>query len=412
MSLRVSLVLGTSAGGLGAHVRMLAVGLAAHDASVTVLGPASVAERFGLGELASVRFEEVDFGDRPRPRDARTVLRLRRLLGAAEGLGEEGVVHAHGLRAGALCALALTARPRGRRPALAVTVHNAPPDGGGQGALVYRVLERVVARAADLVLCVSPDLERRMRRAGARHVQRAVVPAPGAGATPAAPQSAAASPAGGSPVDSDSLASLRRPVVLAIGRLTAQKGLGTLLEAAATWGDMDPVPRVVIAGDGPLGPDLRAKAATLGVDAEFLGYRGDVPALLAACDVLVVPSRWEGQPLVLQEALRAGAAIIATRTGGIPDLAGPEAAYLVPPGDAPQLAAGVRAVLGDRSLAARLRAAAFRRAAELPTEADAITAALTAYATAAAPDKCPPTLRPYSIGDTGACRLSPPACAS
>jgi len=361
---------------------MLAVGLAAHDASVTVLGPASAAERFGLGELPGVRFEEVDFGDRPRPRDARTVLRLRRLLGAGEGMRDRGVVHAHGLRAGALCALALTARPRGRRPALAVTVHNAPPTGGGQGALVYRVLERVVARAADLVLCVSPDLERRMRRAGARHVRRAVVPAPGAGASP---PSAAGSPAGGPPADIGSSASLRRPVVLAIGRLTAQKGLGTLVEAAATWGDMDPVPRVVIAGDGPLGPDLRAKAAALGVDAEFLGHRDDVPALLAACDILVVPGHWEGQPLVLQEALRAGAAIIATRAGGIPDLAGPEAAYLVPPGDAPQLAAGVRAVLGDRSLATRLRAAALRRAAELPTEADAITAALTAYAFAANP---------------------------
>src|SRR5215469_12592518 len=145
---------------------MLAVGLAANDASVAILGPASAAMRFGLAELPGVRFAEVDFGDRPRPRDARTVLRLRRLLGAGEGMGEEAVVHAHGLRAGALSALALTARPRGRRPALVVTVHNAPPEGGGRGALVYRLLERVVARAADLVLCVSADLERRTRGAG------------------------------------------------------------------------------------------------------------------------------------------------------------------------------------------------------------------------------------------------------
>jgi glycosyltransferase involved in cell wall biosynthesis len=362
---------------------MLAVGLAARDASVTILGPASAATRFGLDELPGVRFAEVDFGNRPRPRDARTVLRLRRLLGSGEGIGEEAVVHAHGLRAGALCALALTTRPRGRRTALVVTVHNAPPEGGRLGALVYQLLEHVVVRAADLVLCVSADLERRMRGAGARHVQNAVVPAPAAGASPAAPPSAILSLAGGPPADVDSSASVRRPIVLAVGRLTAQKGFGTLVEAAATWGDMDPVPRVMIAGDGPLGPDLRAKAAALGVDAEFLGHRDDVPALLAACDVLVVPSHWEGQPLVLHEALRAGAAIIATRAGGIPDLAGPQAAYLVPSGDARQLAAGVRAVLGDRSLAARLRAAALRRGAELPTEADAISAALTAYATAA-----------------------------
>jgi glycosyltransferase involved in cell wall biosynthesis len=141
------------------------------------------------------------------------------------------------------------------------------------------------------------------------------------------------------------------------------------------------VPRVVIAGEGPLLGRLRDQAASLGVDAEFLGHRDDVPALLAACDVFALPSTWEGQPLAVQEALLAGAAIVATKVGGVPDLVGPQAAYLVRPGDAAELAAGVRAVLTSRSLAARLRAAAARRARSLPTEQDAITAALAAYAT-------------------------------
>jgi glycosyltransferase involved in cell wall biosynthesis len=290
------------------------------------------------------------------------LLRLRRELPESAD-----VVHAHGLRAGALCALALAGT--GRRPPLVVTVHNAPPPGRGPAALVYRVLERIVARGADRVLCVSPDLERRLRKAGARHVAAAVVPAP------AAPSPAAPSPAGRPHPG--------RPVVLAVGRLAPQKGFGTLLAAAASWRDMEPVPRVVIAGEGPLGPELRAKAAALGVDAEFLGHRGDVPALLEACDVFVLPSRWEGQPLVLQEALRAGAAIVATNAGGIPDLTGPEAACLVRPGDVPQLAAAVRAVLTSGSLAARLRAAARCRAADLPGEADALAAARASYAAAA-----------------------------
>ena len=82
-----------------------------------------------------------------------------------------------------------------------------------------------------------------------------------------------------------------------------------------------------------------------------------MPSLLAAAAVFVLPSRWEGQPLILQEALRAGAAIVATRVGGIPDLVG-DAAVLVAPGDAQALAAAVRAVLTDPSLAARLRTAA------------------------------------------------------
>jgi len=167
--------------------------------------------------------------------------------------------------------------------------------------------------------------------------------------------------------------------VLAAGRLTGQKELGTLLDAAVSWRDLDPRPQVAIAGDGPLEGELRARAAGLGVDAAFLGHRGDVGRLLAAAAVFVLPSRWEGQPLVLQEALRAGVPIVATRVGGIPGLVGDDAALLVAPGDAAALAAAVRAVLTDPALAGRLRAAARSRAGTLPTEDGAVTAALAAY---------------------------------
>ena len=171
-----------------------------------------------------------------------------------------------------------------------------------------------------------------------------------------------------------------RPVVLGVGRLATQKGFGVLLEAAVAWRDLDPMPLVVIAGDGPLAGKLRARAVTLGAAAVFLGHRDDVSARLAAAAVFVLPSLWEGQPLVLQEALRAGTPIVATRVGGVPGLTGEDAALLVPPGDARALAAAVRSVLTDAALAARLRAAAARRAAALPAEADSVTAALNAYA--------------------------------
>ncbi len=111
----------------------------------------------------------------------------------------------------------------------------------------------------------------------------------------------------------------------------------------------------------------------------FLGWRDDVAALLAVADVFVLPSRWEGQPLILQEALRAGRPIVATDVGGVRDLTGDEAALLVSPGEVGPLAAAVRNVLDDAGLAARLRAAAAARAATLPTEAGAIAAAIALY---------------------------------
>jgi glycosyltransferase involved in cell wall biosynthesis len=169
-------------------------------------------------------------------------------------------------------------------------------------------------------------------------------------------------------------------LVLVVGRLAAQKGFAVLLDAAVRWRDLAPVPLLAIAGDGPLAGELRARAASLGVDAAFLGHRDDVAGLLAAAAVFVLPSRWEGQPLVLQEALRAGAPIVATRVGGVPDLVGDDAALLVPADDAPALAAAVRAVLTDVALASRLRVAASRRGAALPTADDAVAAALAAYA--------------------------------
>jgi glycosyltransferase involved in cell wall biosynthesis len=352
---------------------MLAAGLAARGIAVTVIGPADAGTRFGFGTLTGVTFAAVDFGDRARPGDAAAVLRLRRAV------REAGVVHAHGLRAGALSVLALHLGRRGRRPRLVVTVHNAPPSAGGAPALIYRLLERLTARGADLVLGVSADLEARLRAAGARRVGRAVVPAPAA--APAAPVSAAAVSAAAA-----TAAAPARPLVLAAGRLTGQKELGTLLDAAVSWRDLDPRPQVAIAGDGPLEGELRARAAGLGVDAAFLGHRGDVGRLLAAAAVFVLPSRWEGQPLVLQEALRAGVPIVATRVGGIPGLVGGDAALLVAPGDAAALAAAVRAVLTDPALAGRLRAAARSRAGTLPTEDGAVTAALAAYGQAG-PDR-------------------------
>jgi glycosyltransferase involved in cell wall biosynthesis len=373
--MKVAFVLGTSTGGTARHVRMLAAGCAARGVSTEVFGPVRTDEDFGFGSIAGVDFTPVDIADRPRVRhDLRAIRRLGRLTAA----WRPDVVHAHGLRAGALSAIALVfVRPTvyQPRPALVVTVHNAPPAGGVTGA-VYRVLERIVARSAGSVLCVSADLEERMRAAGARRVGRALVPAFASTAGVSTEAPAVAGPAAlslpGDPAPG-------RPLVLAAGRLAAQKGFATLLEAAARWRDIRPEPLLVIAGEGPLAGDLKARAARLGLDARFPGHRDDLPALLAAAAVFVLPSVWEGQPLILQEALRAGVPVVATRAGGTPALTGEDAAVLVPPGDPRLLADAVRAVLADEVLAARLRKAAAARALALPDEDTAVLAALAEY---------------------------------
>lgn len=396
----VTLVLGTSAGGTGAHVRMLATGLSRLGVPVSVAGPSSADARFSFSAVPAVAFSAVEISDRPRAGDIARIARLRELLlgagepggrGAAQTArgefppGAGSVVHAHGIRAGAFVVLALLSARRRERPRVVVTVHNAPPAGWGAAGLVYRLLERVVARGADLVICVSPDLEARMRAAGARRVERAVIAACDASSAPAAsspsPDPAAPGLVPGAPgAGAAAGARTGRPVVFAAGRLAPQKGFDVLLEASATWRDLTPMPLVVIAGDGPLAGKLRSRAVKLHAPAVFLGHRDDVAERLAAAAVFVLPSRWEGQPLVLQEALRAGVPVVAARAGGIARLTGEDAALLVPAGDARALGDAVRSVLTDPGLAGRLAAAARARAAALATEQDAVAAALAAYA--------------------------------
>jgi glycosyltransferase involved in cell wall biosynthesis len=373
----VAYVLASSAGGTGAHVAMLAALAASHGMAVSVLGPGDAGRRFFTGLAAAADrpvagarvFTPVEISSRPRPvRDLAAVLRLRRSLRRLR----PDVVHAHGLRAGALTAVALTGTatrpPRDAGPALVVTVHNAPATGGWPAA-VYSLLERLTARRATVVTWVSADLGERMRRRGASDGGRALVPAP-----PVVPPSA-----GEVARAREDLAGPGQPVVLAAGRLTAQKGFGVLLAAARRWCVADPQPLVVIAGDGPLAGPLARQAVEEGLPVRFLGHRLDMPALLAAADVVVVPSLWEGQPLLVQEAMAAGRPLVASRCGGIPDLTGEDGALLVPAGDADALAAAVRAVLADPAVAVRLGSAARHRAASLPGPEEAFAAAAAVY---------------------------------
>ena len=145
----------------------------------------------------------------------------------------------------------------------------------------------------------------------------------------------------------------RRPVILTVSRLHKQKGHCYLLEAAT----LVPEALFVLAGEGEEREALEMQTKTLGLEERviFLGFRKDVPELLASCDLFVLPSLYEGLPLAVLEAMAAGKPVIATDIGGTDEaVVNGKTGLLAPPCDAPALAAAIRQLLADPLLAQRL----------------------------------------------------------
>ena len=134
--------------------------------------------------------------------------------------------------------------------------------------------------------------------------------------------------------------------LLALGRLSPEKGHRVLLEALRTLTPTEfPTVRVLLVGDGA----ERASLEALCKDdprVRFLGWRSDPHACLGAADLFVQPSLREGLPISLLEAMAVGLPIVATAVGGVPEaLEHGDAGLLVPPADAPALAAALREAL-------------------------------------------------------------------
>jgi glycosyltransferase involved in cell wall biosynthesis len=157
------------------------------------------------------------------------------------------------------------------------------------------------------------------------------------------------------------------PLLGCVGRLEPQKGHTYLLQALPAILAARPTAGLVIAGDGPLRADLEAEARRLGIDDRvlFLGFHHDVPSLLAALDLFVLPSLWEGLSKALLEAMAVACPIVASRAVGVTEVLrdGVEG-LLVPMCDVAALAGAVARVVDDPGLAGRLGQAARRRAIE------------------------------------------------
>lgn len=126
-------------------------------------------------------------------------------------------------------------------------------------------------------------------------------------------------------------------IILSVGRLTAQKSPEDLLRAFVELpAELRDGARLVYVGDGPLRAELQQRATELGVAdrVSLSGWRGDVISLMKAADVLVLPSRWEGLPNVVLEAMAAGLPVLAADTGGVREmLLGELQEWLFKPGE-------------------------------------------------------------------------------
>lgn len=377
-----------AAGGVRAHIRQVSQLLAKDGHQVLLAGPSNViSPADGAVSGACPRTYQIDIGARPSGADLKALRQLKQLAATAQ------VIHAHGLRAGALAVLAVKRLPAAKRPRVVVTLHNLPV-GSAPTRLVGKALHLVVVKGADYVLTVSPDLLKKAKQLGLKAGEIAVVPAPArslsdcagtassetdfgttASLDPASGPGAGSGPGigSGSGVDagsgcasSSAASSEAAPCLLTIARLAPQKGLDLLLEAATlikqrgidfTW---------LVAGDGPLKAQLNQQIDDTALPVKLLGRREDIGALLSQADVVVQTSYWEGQPLTLREAMQAGRAIVATDVGGSAyTLAG--CGQLVEPQAGP-LADAVVAVISDPKRRETLEAASRAAVAKIPGE--------------------------------------------
>jgi glycosyltransferase involved in cell wall biosynthesis len=253
------------------------------------------------------------------------------------------VVHAHLFASAAAAAHAVRDQP----VPLVVTEHTEGPWRDRRA----RAVSGLVYRHADRVVAVSSAIRDLLVTGYGVAPERVEVLLPTAAAPPAA---VSAPPDPG------------RPVVGLVGRLVPEKGVDVFLRAAALVSAVVPQARFLVVGDGPLRPDLEHRAAVLGLAGAvtFTGYRSDAPRLLAGLDVLAVPSRSDGSPLVVCEAMAAGVPVVASRVGGLPDLVEDGGSgLLVRPGEAEDLARALVSLLLDPEAARRLGARGRRLAA-------------------------------------------------
>jgi len=330
-------------GGVGRHVADLFDGLCRRGYEVVLCGPALPTTVNGDARHRPLRF---DRALRPRS-DLVSLVDYDRIIRAVR----PDLIHAHSSKAGAIARLAKILHPR--TPVL-YTPHGYAFAGYFERTgerLLYRELERSLARLALRVIAVC-DAEARLAamigpRERVRVVHNGVDPVPDGPADPRMGELAAAG-----------------PVVCTVTQLRPGKGVDTLIDALPPVLARHPRLRVAIVGDGPERESLRARAKARAVAhaVRFLGASADPIGMLRGADVFVFPSSADSFPYAILEAMSVGRPIISTNVGGIPEaIVHEQSGLLVPPGDPRAITRVLLELLGDPSLRARVGDAACER---------------------------------------------------
>jgi glycosyltransferase involved in cell wall biosynthesis len=310
---------------------------------------------------AGVRVEIIPmrYGVHPRA-DARDYARLVRLMRHEK----YDVVHAHSSKAGVLGRLSAW---RCGVPAIVYTP-NAFAFLGARTGLhrrLYLAIEQWLGRrVTGALICVSRSEWTLARQHGIAPDSRLVMIENAIHASYFSPR--VDLPAAKSELGLDP----KYPVIGYVGRLSRQKGIELLVQAGRHVVGRHHDVRFLVVGEGELEGEVRQMVSAHGLDGHVLmtGFRTDIPRVMEALDVFVLPSRYEGLPYTLMEAMAAGRAVVATDVGGNRDLIHHgKTGLLVPPSDADALADGLTGLLELPKDRERLGKAAWEVAHSRPT---------------------------------------------
>jgi glycosyltransferase involved in cell wall biosynthesis len=303
-------VLEATIGGARRHVVDACRGLAGRGVRTTLVCAAlrEPAMRRDMQELAAsgVEVRELPMLRAIRPHvDFGHLLALRRILRELE----PDVVHTHSSKAGVLGRLA------SRSTGIGARVHTPHTFAflfgamfGSRSRAVFRAVEWALASSTDRFVAVSQDEAATFESAG--FIPRAKVRVVPNGVDLERWSSA-------TPLERSELgAPAAAPCVAVVGLLNIAKGQDLAIRALASRG-LEEL-HLLVVGHGELRGNYEALAKTLGVSARthFLGWRDDTPRILRAVDALLLPSRWEGMPYIVLEAMAASLPVVATRVDG------------------------------------------------------------------------------------------------